>query len=89
LPVCALKIDQAFVRGLARDPRGQKIVRAILNLARSLNLESVAEGVEDENTLALLREWGCDYAQGFAVHRPSSCEELLKWLDRNSMNSAA
>jgi len=86
LPVCALKIDQAFVRGLALDASGQKIVRAILDLARSLNLGSVAEGVEDENTLALLREWGCDYAQGFAVHRPSPYDELLKWLEKNTLN---
>lgn len=89
LPVSALKIDQAFIRGLANDRSGQKIVRTILDLARSLNLESVAEGVEDEATLALLREWGCDYAQGYAVHRPAPYDELLTWLDGQRMTSAA
>ena len=87
LPVCALKIDKAFVRGLARDTSGKKIVRTILDLARSLDLESVAEGVEDEKTLALLRDWRCDYAQGFVVHRPSPYDELLAWLHSNSSNS--
>ncbi|MBR0869366.1 GGDEF domain-containing protein [Bradyrhizobium tropiciagri] len=82
LPVCALKIDQAFVRDLAIDESDQKIVRAVLELARSLNLDSVAEGVEDEAALALLREWGCDYAQGYAVHRPAPYNELLAWLEK-------
>jgi hypothetical protein len=58
LPVKALKIDKAFVQGLAHDTNGQKIVRIILDLARSLHLETVAEGVEDGKTLALLGEWG-------------------------------
>ncbi|MBR0895649.1 GGDEF domain-containing protein [Bradyrhizobium tropiciagri] len=89
LPVSALKIDQAFVRGLASDQTDQKIVRTVLELARSLNLESVAEGVEDETTLALLKEWGCDYAQGYAVHRPAPFDELLAWLDKPPLNSAA
>jgi predicted signal transduction protein with EAL and GGDEF domain len=89
LPVCALKIDQAFVRDLASDESDQKIVRAILELARSLNLESVAEGVEDAKALALLREWGCDYAQGYGVHKPAPYGEFLSWLEKSRMNSAA
>ena len=89
LPVNALKIDQAFIRGLTHDASGQKIVRTILDLARSLHLESVAEGVEDQKTLALLREWGCDYAQGFAVHRPSPHDQLVAWIERNSVTPAA
>ena len=89
LPVNALKIDKAFIQGLAHDTNGQKIVRIILDLARSLHLETVAEGVEDEKTLALLREWGCDYAQGFAVHRPSPSDQLVAWIERNSVTPAA
>jgi predicted signal transduction protein with EAL and GGDEF domain len=82
LPVSALKIDQAFVRRLAHDPSDQKIVRAILGLARSLDLESVAEGVEDEAALALLREWGCDYAQGYVVHGPAPYDQLIAWIEQ-------
>jgi EAL domain-containing protein (putative c-di-GMP-specific phosphodiesterase class I)/GGDEF domain-containing protein len=77
LPVCALKIDRTFVTRLATDPNDQKIVRTIVDLARSLNLESVAEGVEDEAALGLLRDFGCDYAQGFHLHRPAPYTELL------------
>ena len=84
-----LKIDKAFVQGLAHDTNGQKIVRIILDLARSLHLETVAEGVEDEKTLALLGGWGCDYAQGFAVHRPSPHDQLVAWIERNSVTPAA
>jgi predicted signal transduction protein with EAL and GGDEF domain len=58
LPANALKIDQAFVQGLTHDANDQKIVRTILDLARSLDLETIAEGVEEEKTLALLRDWG-------------------------------
>ena len=85
LAVSALKIDQAFVRTLATEANNQKIVRAILQLADSLGLETVAEGVEDNATLALLREWGCDYAQGYGVHRPAPPQELLRFVnDRRS-----
>jgi EAL domain-containing protein (putative c-di-GMP-specific phosphodiesterase class I)/GGDEF domain-containing protein len=89
LPVNALKIDQAFIRGLTHDASDQKIVRTILELAGSLHLESVAEGVEDQKTLALLREWGCNYAQGFAVHRPSPPDQLVAWIERISVTPAA
>jgi EAL domain-containing protein (putative c-di-GMP-specific phosphodiesterase class I) len=88
LPVSALKIDQAFVRKLASDVNDQKIVRAILGLAKSLDLESVAEGVEDEAALALLRDWGCDYAQGYAVHRPAPYDQLLAWIEQARRPSA-
>ena len=81
LRVSALKIDQAFVKTLASDANNQKIVRAILHLANSLGLETVAEGVEDERAIALLREWGCDYAQGYGLHRPSPSQDLLRFIE--------
>jgi EAL domain-containing protein (putative c-di-GMP-specific phosphodiesterase class I) len=81
LPVCALKIDQAFVKKLAHDRSDQKIVRTILGLAKSLDLECIAEGVEDEAALALLRDWGCDYAQGYGLHKPAPYDKLLAWLE--------
>jgi EAL domain-containing protein (putative c-di-GMP-specific phosphodiesterase class I) len=81
LRVSALKIDQEFVKMLASEPNNQKIVRAILHLASSLGLETVAEGVEDERALALLREWGCDYAQGYGVHRPAPSQDLLRFIE--------
>jgi len=82
LRVSGLKIDQAFVKTLASDPKNQKIVRAILHLAESLGLETVAEGVEDEHTVTLLREWGCDYGQGYGLHRPAPSQELLQFIEK-------
>jgi len=81
LRVSALKIDQAFVKTLASDPNNQKIVRAILSLAKSLGLETVAEGVEDERAVTLLREWGCDYGQGYGLHRPAPSHDLLHFIE--------
>ena len=82
LRVSALKIDQAFVKTLASDANNQKIVRAILHLASSLGLETVAEGVEDERAIALLREWGCNYAQGYGLHRPAPSQDLLRFIEQ-------
>jgi len=81
LRVSALKIDQEFVKTLASDPHNQKIVRSILHLAKSLGLETVAEGVEDERALTLLREWGCDYGQGYGLHRPAPSQDLLHFIE--------
>jgi len=65
-----LKIDQSFVSGLTEDPEDQGIVGAIINLAGSLGLETVAEGVETPGQLAFLREHGCDEAQGYYFSEP-------------------
>lgn len=80
LRVSAIKIDQGFVKTLAEDPNNQKIVRAILQLSRSMGLATVAEGVEDEGALALLRDWGCDYAQGYGIHKPAPAADLLRFF---------
>ncbi len=71
LPVDYLKIDIEFVRSLATDIPSQHVVRAVVGLAAGFNQKTVAEGVEDEASLALLREYGVDYAQGFHLGRPS------------------
>ena len=81
LPVCALKIDQSFVKRLAHDVDDQNIVRTILGLAKALDLETVAEGIEDASALALLRDWGCTFGQGFYIHRPTPFADFLTWLE--------
>jgi diguanylate cyclase (GGDEF)-like protein len=76
LPVDALKIDRAFVHGMTKAERDRSIVSAILSLARALRLKVVAEGVETEADAALLRELGCQQAQGFFFSRPLPVEKL-------------
>ena len=60
-----LKIDQSFIRDLTSDPEDATIVRTIIQMAASLNLRTIAEGVEDLATLESLRRLRCDEAQGF------------------------
>ncbi len=71
LPVQVLKIDVEFVRDATRDPSSRKVVEAVVGIARSFGLLTVAEGVEDAATLDLLRELGVDRAQGFHLGRPA------------------
>ncbi|MFZ5815947.1 MAG: bifunctional diguanylate cyclase/phosphodiesterase [Bacillota bacterium] len=70
LPVDYLKIDGSFIRNLARDPVDQELVRAMVQVARALGRKTIAESVEDGETLELLRQLGVDYAQGYHIGRP-------------------
>jgi diguanylate cyclase len=70
LPFNFLKIDRSFVRDLPKGDSSQDIVRAIMQLAHSLRLKVVAEGVETEEQLSCLRKLGCDYIQGFLISKP-------------------
>jgi PAS domain S-box-containing protein len=74
LPFRFLKIDSSFVRDLPRSPNDQALVRSVVAIARELRLETVAEGVEDEATLRLLREYGVDRAQGYLFGHPRPVE---------------
>ena len=80
LPVHALKIDRSFITNLLNEPESEAIVRSIIELARNLHLETVAEGVEDERAFDRLVSLGCDYAQGFAIARPMPAASMLPWL---------
>jgi EAL domain-containing protein (putative c-di-GMP-specific phosphodiesterase class I) len=80
LPVDELKIDVSFVQHMLRDARDEKIVRTIIDLAHSLDLRVVAEGVEDEATLARLLELDCDVAQGYFLSPPLALEPFRAWL---------
>ncbi len=75
-----LKIDQSFVRDITTDPNDAAIVYAIVQMARSLGLTTVAEGVEDEPSLKALREQGCDEAQGYFFARPMPAADLVEFL---------
>jgi EAL domain-containing protein (putative c-di-GMP-specific phosphodiesterase class I) len=80
LPVHALKIDRSFITQLIDEPDLEAIVRSIIELARNLRLETVAEGVEDERVCDRLVGLGCDYAQGFALARPMPADAMRSWL---------
>lgn len=74
LPFKYLKIDTAFVRDLASSAASQHLVRAIVNIAHEFGQQTIAEGVEDSETLELLRDYGVDLAQGFHLGRPQPLE---------------
>jgi PAS domain S-box-containing protein len=71
LPINFLKIDIEFVRDLVTSSANQHVVKAIVNLAQGFGCQTVAEGVEDGEALALLQDFGVDFAQGFYLGRPA------------------
>ena len=82
-----LKIDASFVDGIAHSQRQQHLVKAIVALAKGLGIETVAEGVETEESWITLANLGCDIAQGYLICRPVPLPELVEWLDiRQSMS---
>ncbi|MGR8919124.1 MAG: putative bifunctional diguanylate cyclase/phosphodiesterase [Gammaproteobacteria bacterium] len=88
LPISGLKIDQSFVRDMHGDDDDASIVAAMCMLARGLELEVVAEGVERAEHAEALRRLGCDYLQGFHFHRPMPAAEFAAWLGRGGEAAA-
>ena len=70
LPVDALKIDGSFVRRMVDDPVNRELIRAIQQVGKVLSIRTIAESVENEETLDAVREIGVDYAQGYWLDRP-------------------
>ena len=81
LPVEKLKIDQSFVRDIAGNPDDQLIVKATIELAHTLDLKVVAEGVETLAVCDLLAEMNCDHAQGYYISRPLEAEQVASWFE--------
>ncbi|MEM8741493.1 MAG: EAL domain-containing protein [Pseudomonadota bacterium] len=79
-PVDRLKIDRDFVAGIDADNELRMITEAISRMGNSLGLQIMAEGVETPEELAVVRELGCDSAQGFLIARPMPLDELERWL---------
>jgi len=74
LPVQHLKIDIEFIRELPRSPTDQKLVQALVQFAKAFGQETVAEGIEDAETLSMVRAFEIDYAQGFHIGEPALVE---------------
>ena len=80
IPLTELKIDRSFVAGLAHNSDDATIVASTVEMARSMGLRTVAEGVENEYTRRLLAELGCTLAQGWFTARPMPAEQFSQWL---------
>ncbi len=76
-----LKVDQAFVRDIVDDGADLEIVRAIVQLGKTLKLQVIAEGVETAAQLSLLNSLGCDHVQGYYLGRPQPAREFAKWVE--------
>ncbi|HEY6396072.1 MAG TPA: EAL domain-containing protein, partial [Solirubrobacteraceae bacterium] len=80
-PVDTLKIDRAFVSGIARSPQARALIRTVVALAGSLGIDTVAEGIEDERQRSLLLREGCRAGQGYLFGRPMDAAAMRAFLD--------
>lgn len=85
IPFVELKIDQSFVHGAWGNDTQRAMFNASHGLARQLNMEAVAEGVEDQADWDFVRQQGCDLAQGYFIARPMPAEDLPAWLNEWEM----
>ncbi len=80
-PLDELKVDQSFVRAIATDKGDRQIVAALVDLAHTFEMHALAEGVEDEETLKVLLELGCDRGQGYHYSRPLPANDFPQWFN--------
>lgn len=81
MPVDELKIDKSFVLDMATNEDDQKIVKSTVDLAHNLGLSVVAEGVENKESLQLLKDYGVEYAQGYFIVKPIPAADMPSWLE--------
>jgi EAL domain-containing protein (putative c-di-GMP-specific phosphodiesterase class I)/GGDEF domain-containing protein len=83
LPVDEIKIDRSFIQNMAAQEQDERIVVAIIQMAREFQTSILAEGIEDQIIYDRLRELGCELGQGYHMSRPIPHEELMDWLDEH------
>ena len=81
IPVDILKIDMSFIRNMEKDERNLKLVKLIIDIAKFLNVPSVAEGVETESQLEILKKMGCEIIQGFYFSKPVPPKDFASFIE--------
>lgn len=81
LPIRALKIDDSFVRNAQHRPEARQVIEAIIAIAKSFELDVIAEGVETQEELSVVRALGCNRAQGYLIARPLAPEDVLEFIN--------
>ncbi|MFN8031898.1 MAG: bifunctional diguanylate cyclase/phosphodiesterase [Mycobacterium sp.] len=82
LPIDEVKINRQFIAPILEDPRAANVVRGVMDLATALGLATIAEGIENAETVSWLREHGCRIGQGYFLSQPVSSDDLLSLLER-------
>jgi EAL domain-containing protein (putative c-di-GMP-specific phosphodiesterase class I) len=82
MPFSELKIDRTFINDSAKSADAAVIVASMIDLGHNLGLRIIAEGIEDQATWDLMRDKGCDYAQGFLIGHPMRAEDLDLWIEK-------
>ncbi|MDP8568286.1 bifunctional diguanylate cyclase/phosphodiesterase [Methylophilus aquaticus] len=84
LPVDIIKIDQSFVHNMLTNQEDMAVVRSVITLCREFDRKVVAEGVEKAEQARILRELGCDFAQGYGISRGLSSHKVVEWMQKNN-----
>lgn len=80
VPATQIKIDKKFIETIGLDETDQQIVKVVINLAHALGMQVVAEGVDSDESLAMILDLGCDIAQGYLISRPLRSDHVLEWI---------
>lgn len=83
IPASELKIDQSFVTNMLENDMDRQIVKTIIKMAQGFKLQVVAEGIENDETFEIIKELGCDIAQGYLFAKPMPQKEFLRWIDEH------
>lgn len=84
LPITLLKLDRSFIIDIETDPIAFEIVNAVIRIAKSKKIETIAEGIETPNQAKILRELGCNFGQGYLYGKPMPPEQLEEFFEKNS-----
>lgn len=84
LPITLLKLDRSFITDIEHDNIAYEIVSAVIRIAKSKKIETIAEGIENTTQQAILRNAGCDYGQGYLYGKPMPAEKMLEFFEQNA-----